>query len=577
MDPSAIDTTFDRILSVYTALGFPPELVAHWSLPRPDAARLVAELTAARPTRILEVGTFVGFSTLLMATYAPPDAVIHSVDPNFPLHVELDAMHTRTADADVSLRPQEVARRAADALQLAPRLEFHAGGFSVGATFSSMKGEPTESAPIVGPEVCRHHGPFDLVFIDGLHYAHAVLGDLRLAGLHLAPGGRIVLHDVIGMWGSNVRRALYQFLLERPDLALRHGKYTAIYDAIGVVEPRAAATSDAPPKPAGLLAHREFVTHLASIIVDVCGPRSVIYFGDDQGGLLPELRRFGVAETHEVGPHPGPGGTRCEFGETHTPPARVDLAIALGTGDHLDDRRREHLLASCVAAADTVLWAGSPPGETGEAGPEAQPVAWWGERFLRHGYVFEDVIRGHLEPLRFAFSFSPTYPVGSSELANLQLVRRLAVTDAEGRRAALERLLIAKESRIEDLGVQGVFSDVVIQDTLKKWQAAQRLYEATAAALTDQRSAGDETARRLESVQPALAAIDRDLQALIARLERSKGTRDETLDTARAVLAELHTLQQRLGWQPATAPSRDDAMDVDDGGWLGRIRHALKR
>ena len=243
MGPASIDDTFDRIASVYSALGFPPDLVAHWSLPRPDAARLIAELTTARPANILEVGTFVGFSTLLMATYAPPDATIHSVDPNFPLNVELDAMNTRTADADVSLRPQEVARRAAERLGLARGLTFHAGGFAVGATFSSMKSQPTETAAVIGPEVCERYGPFDLVFIDGLHYSHAVLSDLRLAGRHLAPDGRIVLHDLIGMWGSNVRRAVYQFLLERPDLVLRHGKYAAIYDAIGVIERRDARPS----------------------------------------------------------------------------------------------------------------------------------------------------------------------------------------------------------------------------------------------------------------------------------------------------------------------------------------------
>ena len=575
MDPSAIDVTFDRILSVYTALGFPPELVAHWSLPRPDAARLVAELTAAQPTNILEVGTFVGFSTLLMATYAPR-AAIHTVDPNFPLRVELDAMHTETADADVSLQPQDVAQRAAETLQLASQLTFHAGGFSVGATFSSMKREPTETVPIIGPEVCERHGPFDCIFIDGLHYEHAVLSDLRLAGRHLAPGGRIVLHDLIGMWGSNVRRAVYRFLLERPDLALRHGTYAAIYDAIGVIEARAAAASrPAAPSRSRLLAHPELVTHLAATIVDLCQPRSVLCFGD-AGGLLEELRRFGVAETHEVGPRPAAGGTVFEFDRAYAPPARVDLAIALGTGDHLDAQRREHLLASCIAAADTVMWAGSPPGETGEAGPEAQPVAWWAERFLRHGYVFEDVVRGHLEPLRFAFSFAPTYPVGSSELANLQLVRRLDVADGDARRAALERLLVAKESRLEDLIVQGVFSDAVLQDTLKKWQDSQRLYEQTAAALGDQQRAHDATTRRLASVQPELAGIDRDLQALMTRLERlrAKTAREETLEAARAVRAGIRALQERLGWEAAPPPADDDD---DEGGWIERLRHALKR
>ena len=46
-----------------------------------------------------------------------------------------------------------------------------------------------EQAPVIGSDVCQTHGPFDLVFVDGLHFDDAVHGDLRLAAEHLAPGG----------------------------------------------------------------------------------------------------------------------------------------------------------------------------------------------------------------------------------------------------------------------------------------------------------------------------------------------------------------------------------------------------
>ena len=122
-----------------------------------------------------------------------------------------------------------------------------------------------------------------------------------------------------------------------------------------------------------------------------------------------------------------------------------------------------------------------------------------------------------------------------------------------------------------------MFSDVVIQDTLRKWQDAQRLYQQTADQLAHQVDTNQQTARQLQSVQPELATIDRGLQAIVERLQQddhSTAARDETLRTARALLADARALQQRLGWEaPAAAPPGASA---DDAGWIGRIRHALK-
>jgi predicted O-methyltransferase YrrM len=66
------------------------------------------------------------------------------------------------------------------------------------------------------------YGPFDLIFIDGLHYASAVEQDLRLAAEALASGGIILMHDCIGMWGTNVRAGIFRFLADRAEFRLSH-------------------------------------------------------------------------------------------------------------------------------------------------------------------------------------------------------------------------------------------------------------------------------------------------------------------------------------------------------------------
>lgn len=297
----ANDDWFEIFLDVYTQLGYPRELVTHWSLPKPDGQRLLEQLIAIQPRNILEIGTFVGFTTLMLAKYSHPDARVHTIDPNFPLKVELGSMHTKVANSDLNLRHQELGLRAAQQLELDHKISFHAGGFSTGNTFASVKSDPHHTVPIVGQKVCEAFGTFDLIFIDGLHYTEAVLSDLRLAHRYLQQNGYIIVHDVIGMWGSNVRRAIWQFLTEAPEFVFQHGRYAEMYDAIGVLqlapkEKKIVPVSRSSPALPSLLDQQEFVSNLASIMIVLCSPGSAVYLGRDRGGLLSRLADFGVKD-----------------------------------------------------------------------------------------------------------------------------------------------------------------------------------------------------------------------------------------------------------------------------------------
>ena len=62
----------------FAQLGYSREMVTQWSLPKPDGEKLLEQLIAIQPRNILEVGTFVGLTTLLLAKYSHPDAKIHT-------------------------------------------------------------------------------------------------------------------------------------------------------------------------------------------------------------------------------------------------------------------------------------------------------------------------------------------------------------------------------------------------------------------------------------------------------------------------------------------------------------------
>lgn len=459
---------YEAILETYERLGFPREVVTNWTLPKSDVNGLLAQFDPTRPLRVLEVGTFVGLSTLLIAAHCHPGTRIHTVDPNFPLAVELDSMKTPLASCDPTMRQQALAALAAREMGFAERIVFHAGGFATGATFASARDASVHPVPVVGTAVCAEHGPFDVIFLDGLHYESTVHADLVLAAAHLADGGRIVLHDVIGRWGSNVRRAAWRFVEDNPGFRFRHGRYSSIYDAIGVVERSDAEVptrliADEPPTHPGL-DNPEYRRNLATALRNRCAPSSAVLIGGDPTGFASDLREVGLARVDVCGVAPA---------------ARADLAVL---ADVACDMQRAGGLAAidaAVATADTVLLVTTPPGE--DVAPAwARPIGWWATQFLARGYALHDELRPDFEPLRFAYSTNTLYRTCSSRDCNVYLARRLPAGDDV---TALRALLVEKERRIEDLTVQGVYTDFLLGDTVQRWISAADHYQRALAEI----------------------------------------------------------------------------------------------
>lgn len=355
----------EQVLSTYEQLGYPRHVVGSWAISENDVDDLVRLAVEADARKILEVGTFVGVSTLLLAL-ACPDARIVTVDPGFPLEVEMSAAGSDIEGVNAGATTTQVARLAAEKLGVLDRIRFVVGGFAVGETFSSVLEKDGATIAVVGPQICAEEGPFDFAFIDGLHAAKAVEADIVLAASAMMAGAPIVLHDCIGFWGANVRSGVFEFLRARPEYAFTHPCYSLIYKSVGVLRQRdRVGAGDARAAFAPEDVSEALAQALARVTQDLVGRRPVA-----------ELS-YGTSLLAEA--YAGTEGYQWARADEWP-----DLFARLGAGSavfsaELADFAPAPLLADILRAAlklgAPVVLASTPPGEKGVAGPYSRPVA----------------------------------------------------------------------------------------------------------------------------------------------------------------------------------------------------------
>lgn len=468
---------YDQMLKIYTELGYDENFIGQWTLPLQDAQRLVEILQVCRPQNILEVGTFVGLTTLLMALFSSPETHIHTIDPNFPLQVEMGSMRCKIDDFDTSIKSQDLGLQAAERLGVEHKITFHAGGFSTGNTFASYNLSPSSRINIIGPEVCKSFGPFDFIFIDGLHYEEDVLSDLNLAAEHLILSGTIAMHDVLGAWGSNVRRAVFRFLEKRADFFFSHGKYSDIYDSIGLLQHFPNEQSQFVKKnyndlKKGGLVQDKMFPNLGAVLINMFSPSSVIQIGSNVD-FLEQLANFGVSEVCALYPK--------EIQQSFIPikqfnpqeryhfEKKYDLCLCLDITDSFSEESFDNVIQACVDASDTVIFACTPPGELGCYQYNDRPLSYWIEKFYEKGYLFFDAIRPVLEPINYSEIIYSDYQFNSTYLMNLYLVKKVNNLDLNmAAKSVLKDVVISKERRIEDLCLQLLYKNNIL-NYFKRW------------------------------------------------------------------------------------------------------------
>jgi len=424
--------TLDRIAAVHEGIGYPREVVALWALPLPDALDLWDVARASGARRVLEVGSFVGTSALLLA-HALPDAEIHSVDPNLPLDIEFAAMGAAGRSADLSRRTLEIARAATDRLGLGARVRFHEGGFAVGESFA-LADVPV---PVVGPTLCAREGPFDLAFVDGLHFEDAVFADVGLALTALAPNGTVVLHDCIGYWGSHVRRAVARVLEEHPALVFRHHPYRSLYRAIGTLGRAPFPQPSLDTRLEAAFGDRSLLVEQLARIVRLHFPRATPV------GFDP----LSEAVAARLGPSAGEAAGEAEG----------RIAIALDVLDATSPADVEPALGRLLAGCDAGLIGLTPPGESDASSTWSRPLAARVREFDAQGFDAFDLVQPSFEPLSHAFGDRCAIPRRTSFLLDSVVVARRG-SPAWRRLWAHASLTAAHARALTDLRLQLLFA-----------------------------------------------------------------------------------------------------------------------
>jgi predicted O-methyltransferase YrrM len=395
--------------------------IRQWCISELDGEMLVEATSAQRPKRILEVGTYVGVSTLLMAL-AEPTATIVTIDPNLPLGLEMGSMGSDLGTLRDTVRTHEVARIAARQLGVENHIEFVEGGFAIGDTFSSMGNGPGARVPVVGPAVCAKHGPFDLIFIDGLHYVSVVEADLRLAAEALAPSGVILMHDCIGMWGTNVRAGIFRFLADRPEFRLCHPRFSELYRSIGTVF-RADERPDLMKRfrssePDASAIHAA-TRSIAFSTIRRIEPDFVVELVAATGALKSTLKTTDVpAATVEAPLRDGCVRLDNALGEVakawQSARGCDRLLLSFGLIDHLSEAQVRELLGWIRDHDVLAAFGFTPPGEAGVAGRNSRSLRYMVRLGGQTGVSLAALSRFDMDAVQFAFAGAPNEWTASS-------------------------------------------------------------------------------------------------------------------------------------------------------------------
>lgn len=207
------EAAFDYLMS----LGIPEPVLRMTCIPSEDADQLINLLQERAPRKILEIGTFVGLSTSVLLQASASSTQLVCVDPDLPVTVQSGAFgHVENRGAYTFLR------QVLEHFRKAERTVLLAGFFSSVSRGDRAQlehlGIDPDSVGIIGARALDL-GPFDMVLVDGDHFADSVYEDLSALHGHLAPNALVVLHDLTGGWQTEVQAGVRRFLGDHPEYA----------------------------------------------------------------------------------------------------------------------------------------------------------------------------------------------------------------------------------------------------------------------------------------------------------------------------------------------------------------------
>lgn len=184
------------------SLPFPPSTLG--SIPVFDALILLAILKLVQPKRILEFGTFLGYSTRILLENSGMDCEVTSIDlphgavsGEVSLSVSETELHLNAASNDDYLRELQFQKGARYLSSLSPELR---------ARLQLIKAD----SRTLGLDYLRERlgGSCDLIFIDGGHDLQTIASDTSLALDLASENATVIWHD----YGSTIHQEVTEFV-----------------------------------------------------------------------------------------------------------------------------------------------------------------------------------------------------------------------------------------------------------------------------------------------------------------------------------------------------------------------------
>jgi predicted O-methyltransferase YrrM len=219
-------TRWETVTAYFKEQGIPSAILSNYCISRSEAEQIGYIIKKTRPRTILEVGTFIGLSTGVIALSRVPESTLICIDPNLPVGDYVD-FFTPQVNFSEKLGSLDFVLRMLKHFGQEQQTIVLEGFFSHLSAWSreqiaALGGDP-EQASIIGEKVGKY-APYDLAFIDGDHSTDAVYRDLSLLCRYMAQDGIIVLHDVSGYWKEQVCTGIAQFIEDHDDFSLKIDK-----------------------------------------------------------------------------------------------------------------------------------------------------------------------------------------------------------------------------------------------------------------------------------------------------------------------------------------------------------------
>ena len=211
----------EQALSFLIEQGLERKFIENASIKIDDAKELISIIKEQSPQKILEIGTFVGVSSVVLGLCVP-QAQIVCIDSDLPVEAQ-NFLCLRKFNISNKSTNLDFVAKLINYLGIADRFTLHQGYFSCcfpdeeDRNKLSNNGIEIQTPEIIGQRICEEYGPFEVVFLDADHRTAAVKSDLSLVFPYVVSGGIIILHDVgSDYWGKQVHSGVQDFLEQYP-------------------------------------------------------------------------------------------------------------------------------------------------------------------------------------------------------------------------------------------------------------------------------------------------------------------------------------------------------------------------